>query len=129
MAWISREKMQINYMYSQCQIPYLSSSIRAQRSGEGKLFLIHGAHPLVDLSDAEGEERGTRMWLRYLRSYGGGRLCAGAGRRGKGSIQGHIGVTVSFSREVAFVFSPIPSQSTFWPIILLVYSSALAITD
>ena len=53
-------------MYSQRQILYLSGSITAQQSREGKLFLIHGTCLLVDLSNANGEERGTRFLLRHL---------------------------------------------------------------
>jgi hypothetical protein len=53
-------------IHLQDQMLYLSCSIGTQRSGEGKAFFVHGARPLVDLSDAEGKERGTRVWLRHL---------------------------------------------------------------
>jgi len=52
--------------HSQDQMLYLSCSISTQRHGEGKAFFVHGARLRVDLSDAEGEERGMRVQLRHL---------------------------------------------------------------
>ena len=42
-------------------------AVRAQRSRKGKLTVcVHRTGTLVDLSDTEREERGTRFLLRHL---------------------------------------------------------------